>query len=77
MTLEEAVEILKRHNKWRRGANIEMDNPTLLGVSIDTVVKFFKNPHKEMVNFLVFNAFKLNDKDFKALMKKLNQREEK
>lgn len=43
MDIQEAVTILDRHNRWRRGADIEMENPTLLGIAIDEVVKYVKN----------------------------------
>lgn len=39
--LKKAVKLLERHNKWRKGANIEQANPTELGLSIDTVLKYF------------------------------------
>ena len=42
MKIEEAIEILERHNEWRRGANIEMANPTKLGEAIDVVIKELK-----------------------------------
>ena len=31
MKIEEACAILKRHNEWRRGAEIEQENPTQIG----------------------------------------------
>lgn len=42
MTLEEAVEILDHHNRWRRGASIATVDPRLLGIAIDVVIKEFK-----------------------------------
>lgn len=41
MTLPEAIEILKEHNEWRRGANldIKMVDPTALGIAIDLIIK--------------------------------------
>lgn len=39
MLIPDAIEILKNHNKWRRGDDsIKMVNPTILGKAIDTVV---------------------------------------
>ena len=38
MTTDEAVAILKRHNEWRRGAEIPMEDPRDLGIAIDTVI---------------------------------------
>lgn len=41
MTIEEAIAILKTHNEWRRGADIPMTDPKILGEAIDTVVEHF------------------------------------
>lgn len=40
MSIKEADEILKRHNLWRRGAEIAMENPTTLGIAIDAITKY-------------------------------------
>lgn len=42
MKLIDAVNILERHNKWRRGADIEQENPVKIGVAIQTVLKAVK-----------------------------------
>lgn len=47
MNIEKAVLILKRHNKWRRGADIPMANPTELGIAIDTVVTYAERKLKD------------------------------
>lgn len=47
MDTQEAVQILDRHNRWRRGADIEMENPTLLGIAIDEVVTHIKGELKD------------------------------
>lgn len=39
MKIEEAVEVLKRHNEWRRGGDGEMQDPKILGVAIDKAVE--------------------------------------
>jgi len=39
MKLKEAIKILKRHNEWRRGAEIEQTTPVLLGKAIDKIIK--------------------------------------
>ena len=44
--LKAAVKLLKRHNKWRRGAEIEPTYPTDLGLAIDTIVKYFEQYSK-------------------------------
>lgn len=42
MTLKEAIEVLRRHNKWRRGDDsVPETNPTTLGLAIDTIIKDF------------------------------------
>tara|TARA_R110002049_G_C9175744_1_gene562604 strand:- start:6759 stop:7031 length:273 start_codon:yes stop_codon:yes gene_type:complete len=46
MTIQEAIEILEAHNKWRRDRSeeqtLKMADPTKLGIAIDTVVDFHK-----------------------------------
>lgn len=39
--LKEAVELLKRHQAWRRDdtETLEMENPTELGKAIDLIIK--------------------------------------
>lgn len=38
MEIQEAVKILKHHNKWRKGADIKMVDPKVLSEAIDTVI---------------------------------------
>lgn len=38
MEAQEALRLLEYHNKWRRGADIPMLNPTILGLAIEKVV---------------------------------------
>jgi hypothetical protein len=46
LKIKKAVDILEKHNKWRRGDDsIGMINPVTLGKSIDLVVKEMKNRH--------------------------------
>jgi len=43
MTVLEAIEILKIHNKWRRGGDyVTMASPEDLGKAIDIVVGYFE-----------------------------------
>lgn len=42
MKLKEAIEVLELHNRWRRGEEVEMTTPTLLGEAIDVVVEDYK-----------------------------------
>lgn len=37
METKKAIEILRRHNAWRRGAELPMEDPTELGEAIDAV----------------------------------------
>ena len=46
MTTEEAMKTLKRHNRWRRGANIEMDDPKKLGEALDEAIRVMKKSIK-------------------------------
>jgi hypothetical protein len=43
MTLEEAIEIVDKHNRWRRGHYGRMQNPTLIGIAIDLIVKTYRD----------------------------------
>lgn len=42
MELSEIIDVLERHNKWRRGADIPMVSPTVLGKAIDGAVEILK-----------------------------------
>ena len=43
MTAKQAVKILEKHNKWRRGdKRIKMQNHTEIGKAIDIAVKMLK-----------------------------------
>lgn len=48
MELKQAIEILKSHNEWRRGAEILMTDPTTLGEAIDTIVDHFRGTTKKV-----------------------------
>jgi hypothetical protein len=44
MTINQAKEILKSHNRWRRGdESVSMADPKDLGIAIDTVVEYLDN----------------------------------
>lgn len=47
MTIDEAISILELHNRWRKGADIEMQPPTMIGMAIDLVVCELKNMRKQ------------------------------
>ena len=52
LSWKEAGQILERYNRWRRGEDIEMENPTIIGDAIDVVLNEldgamdFINSHK-------------------------------
>lgn len=37
--LDDAIKIVTRHQDWRRGAEIEMENPKELGAAIDGLIE--------------------------------------
>lgn len=43
MKIEEAITILKRHNEWRRGADIPTTDPKILGEATDCIVEHYDN----------------------------------
>jgi len=49
MTIKQATKELKRHNKWRRGADIKVAEPWVIGKAIDTVVEWVENELKNKV----------------------------
>ena len=46
MTLPEAIQILKTHNEWRRGAEIDMLEPQSIGIAIDVILEYLKEREK-------------------------------
>ena len=52
MEIQDAIRLLEHHNKWRRGADIPMVNPTVLGEAIDEIIKEFKEKMMEKEKFL-------------------------
>ena len=46
MNIQQAVQILERHNRWRRNNSripTAHTDPTTLGIAIDTIVEHFKS----------------------------------
>ena len=43
MNLQQAIELLEYHQNWRRGADIEMPEPKLLGEAIYVILTHLKN----------------------------------
>ena len=46
MTIKQATKELKRYNKWRRGADIKVAEPWIIGKALDTVVEWVENELK-------------------------------
>jgi len=46
MDIGKAIDLLEHHNKWRKGADIPMIDPSVLSEVIDTIVKHYKR-HEE------------------------------
>ena len=47
MKIKDAIEILERHNKWRRGSNTTQIDPTVLGIAIDIILNYIKQKNYE------------------------------
>lgn len=44
MDIKKAIKVIEAYNVWRRGdVNLEMTDPTELGIAIDIIVSRFKN----------------------------------
>lgn len=46
MTFKEAEIILEKHNEWRRGSEIKMQNPRLIGIAIEKAIQALKERNK-------------------------------
>lgn len=47
MNIKQAVKTVKQFNKWRRGAEIKIEDPKTIGIAIDTILEFVENKLKE------------------------------
>ena len=67
MELKEAIEILKRHNLWRRDRNdvssIKMEHPKTLGIAIDIIIEHFEPTKNNPMTFLdeAISAYEVKD----------------
>jgi len=43
MNLQQAIELLEYYQNWRRGPEIDMPEPKLLGEAIDVILTHLKN----------------------------------
>jgi len=46
MTKVEAIKILTEHNSWRRGGEMPMISPRLIGFAIDKAIEVLKQKRK-------------------------------
>ena len=53
MKLREAINILEKHNKWRRGYIDDMVDVYELGIAIDVIVSYYKHYQKDLKNLQV------------------------
>lgn len=42
MTIKEAAELMEYHNKWRKGAPVQMADPNKISKAIDVLVELAK-----------------------------------
>lgn len=56
MELNEVVQILEHHQRWRQGGEMEMTNPKDLGIAIDIVLKMVKIPIIEPIKNIPKNG---------------------
>jgi hypothetical protein len=54
MELTQAIQILKLHNEWRRGAEIDMLSPKMIGEAIDKVIEL-EPTLKKYIQHIQFN----------------------
>jgi len=80
MTTKKAIEILRKHNEWRRGAEIDQMRPIEIGAAIDLALESMREVEKlpkaldsNMIFFLLSHAKRLDDDHFFSLMDKLDQ----
>ena len=58
MKITEAIEIVERGQRWRRGEEIEMVEPKLFGEAIDMVLNALLNKNNEILHKLGIDILK-------------------
>ncbi len=59
MTINQAKEILKSHNRWRRGdESVSMANPKDLGIAIDIILEYLDNINKKTNSPIIYRTTK-------------------
>lgn len=46
LTTEQAIQVLEKHNEWRRGGEGEMINPKKIGIAIDLILSDLKQKNE-------------------------------
>ena len=65
MKIEEAISILKKHNKWRRGGKGKMQDPKKLGLAIDYIIDYYNQEQISIINSrIILSKFKTNELPF-------------
>lgn len=49
MSLDEVIKELHYFQKWRRGANVEMPHPRIIGLAIDEAIRTLREVRREQV----------------------------
>ena len=50
MTIKEAIDLLERHNSWRTGADIPMEEPRAITEAINLVINDYKKKEESNEN---------------------------
>jgi len=72
MTTQEASELLKNHNEWRRSGDGEMASPTEIGEAIDILLAFYEGTQQRVSSQ---NTPAIEDR-LKDIGKEIKEREE-
>ena len=56
MNLKTTIQVLELHNRWRKGEDMEMQNPETLGKALETAIDFLKS-HSTQTPDDVIKAF--------------------
>lgn len=69
MEVKQAIQVLKDHNKWRKGEDeeLQMTDPKKLGISIDTVVNKFENLFLSDFSTRSFNELEMLAEDLECV----------
>lgn len=66
--LSHAIEIISLHNEWRRGAEIEMAHPKILGKAIEQVLDAARKWHNYDINPFKFETMDTAPRDGRKIL---------